>query len=125
MQDVLKLAEEALEVVAKDATEAYRCVSQGWVPPKQKITNGITFADVIKADKALTAIRASRAEWGWRKIAEAPDDAALTVGTWVKAGDDKFSWFSPSGTYQKGVAIRHGYDWFFIVPPPPAREEEA
>lgn len=131
--DVLKLAEEALErastllVATRDFIEA-NPVSEYTVVFDEAECDGGCLRDDAQAcnewqvTKAIEAIRAARAEWGWRPIAEMdnPEPMTCRVGRYLETG----AWDMHdmrNGTY----ATACGYTHFCRpqLPPPPAREE--
>lgn len=102
MTDVLKLAEEALEKLLPWALQAG-----------------------ANAEDAISSIRAARAEWGWRPIAEMLDtDKSVTCGKWIKLYR-KWEWVTQPGWGNKKAAQMSGYTHFCRpqLPTPPAREE--
>jgi hypothetical protein len=113
MTDVLKLAEEALELVRGEVEHPMTTQSQE------------AYVD------ALAAIRAARAECGWRPIAEMADHEAFNQATilgrwgwWYGQPPERWC-FGNCGHMSKSEAIKSGYTHFYRpqLPPPPAREE--
>ena len=130
--DALKLAEEALET-SKCYLRIYsdeRLHKDTWEGSEDQATLD---TDKEECEKALTAIRAARAEWGWRPIADAPRDGTWIL-TWVGgvvkpfpyicAWSDSYSIHGLGGNWndglcQMGIEVTHWQP----LPPPPAREE--
>lgn len=127
--DVLKLAEEALGVIpalarqwVDSAVEAHAELanSEDW-----EVSQANREAFEARCADTLTAIRAARAEWGWRPIAEMLDtDKSVTCGKWIKLYR-KWEWVTQPGWGNKKAAQMSGYTHFCRpqLPTPPAREE--
>lgn len=60
-----------------------------------------------------------RKEWGWRPIAEAPDDRALLVGGWDELGVWCRQW-----PMSRAGAIDVGYTHYLPQPDPPSKTKE-
>lgn len=103
MQDALKLAEEALEALR----------------PRGK-TNRVDLMQ--QAGEALTAIRAARAEWGWRPIAEMAEIELEPVRIGYYG---PLSWVVASYSVQRPTEVVSKYTHFYRpqLPPPPTRLE--
>lgn len=107
MTDVLKLAEEALELVRGEVEHPMTTQSQE------------SYVD------ALAALRAARAEWGWEELS-ACSEVALRPGDQVGCYDSA-GWSTHTVKQQMivGWFIACGWTHFYRpqLPPPPAREE--
>ena len=122
--DALNLAEEALET-SKCYLRIYsdeRLHKDTWEGSEDQATLD---TDKEECEKALTAIRAARDEWGWRPIAEWPVimRGVMHLGAWVEG----HGWITMKAEiYSRGMAENGGWTHFYIepqLPPPPAREE--
>lgn len=129
MPDVLTLAEEALDVIP--------ALARKWVDSAVEARAELATNEDWEASQAnreafksrcattLTAIRATRAEWGWRELSNVKEDH-LKIGDWI-------GWFNADGwrvrviKYATGVEamVGAGHTHFYRpqLPPPPAREE--
>lgn len=100
MDDVLKLAEEALELVRGEVAHPMTTEAQN------------AYID------ALAAIRAARAECGWRPIAEMEvvEDNGVTLGMWRNG-----AWVTTPEVWYRSWAVDHGFTHFHRpqLPTPP------
>jgi len=132
MENVLKLAEEALErastllVATRDFIEA-NPVSEYTVVFDEAECDGGCLRDDAQAcnewqvKQALTALRAARAEWGWRPIIGLDDSGREPF----YAGKYDGSKWDINILHSRNFAAACGYTHFYRpqLPPPPAREE--
>ena len=119
--DALKLAEEALET-SKCYLRIYsdeRLHKDTWEGSEDQATLD---TDKEECEKALTAIRAARAEWGWRLLAELGTaiTGLVTVGRWLNG-----KWVTKEFNCYADIIVGLGYTHYAIpqLPQPPAREE--
>ena len=133
MTDVLKLAEEALErastllVATRDFIEANPVSEYTVVFDEAECDGGCLRDDVQTCNEwqvknALTALRAARAEWGWRLLSDLGRAATgdVTVGRWL---DGK--WVTREFNCYADIIVGLGYTHYAVpqLPTPPAREE--
>jgi hypothetical protein len=133
MTDVLKLAEEALErastllVATRDFIEANPVSEYTVFFDEAECDGGCLRHDVQTCNEwqvkqALTALRAARAEWDWRPIAEMErlETYEVACGAYTIAGEWVVTRFQTAN-----AAIGLGYTHFYRpqLPPPPTREE--
>ena len=127
MDDVLKLAEEALEPFAFFERQWKEARRNAIRPAGDNIygihTNTefeamLTHSQLQAADYAIAAIRAARAECGWRPIAEMEvvEDNGVTLGMWRNG-----AWVTTPEVWYRSWAVDHGYTHFHRpqLPPPP------
>lgn len=105
MTEALKLAEEALE------------------PARQQFgSHAGESQNEEMCEQALTAIRAARAEWGWKLLSDlgTANTGLVTVGRWL---DGK--WVTIEYNCYADIIVHLGYTHYAVpkLPPPPAREE--
>lgn len=130
MTDALKLAEEALEpfelfgkYLADHPRSGVGDALYGWDNSEQAT---LRQSDLKRAMAAASAIRAARAEWDWRPIAEFTEsqfDIGDYVGTWANG-----RWITREiefGQRDKYRWVDFGFTHFCRpqLPPPPARKE--
>lgn len=124
MMDVLKLAEEALEMYRLHVQHNHvTYYGDEYNKERQEQATAREYVTSDKPHQAMTAIRAARAEWGWLPIAEMaeiePDPVYVAI-----AGDHPL-FVSRFTVVSKRRAVDAGYTHFYRpqVPPPPTREE--
>lgn len=131
--DALKLAEEALErastllVATRDFIEANPVSEYTVVFDEAECDGGCLREDVQTCNEwqvkqALTAIRAARAEWDWRPIAEMQsfEPEPVRIGCYGAHG-----WVVAPYSVCRSSEVASRYTHFYRpqLPPPPAREE--
>lgn len=115
MQDVLKLAEEALVNLHSFAQPHNRMTDEPWAWMEREYA------------EALAALRSARAELGWRPIAEMEEKYtdAVPCGVWTFSTSGKWTWTIDEQVHTKRYAELACYTHFYLpqLPPPPTREE--
>lgn len=132
MADVLKLAEEALEMHLlhmKHNHVTYLGFNYDEERKEQTLAREYVTSD--RPEQALAAIRSARSECGWRPIAELTTadefNQSTILGRWgFWCGQSPERWcLGNCGHLGRAEAINSGYTYFCRpqLPPPPAREE--